>query len=104
MNDTPPVACSLDREGLAARSERWRALADRALVRRVETDSGLQIVFRAEAGVADELRELALLERECCPFAAWEVTTTDGHAELAVTGGGEEAIAAVKQMFRALRS
>jgi len=97
------VACSLDREGLADRSERWHALADRAFVRRVETDRGLQIVFRSDPGVTDELRELARLERACCRFAAWEVTTTDEHAALDVTGGGEEAIAAVKQMFRSLQ-
>jgi hypothetical protein len=65
----------------------------------VLTERGLRLVFRREAGVEDELRELAELERECCAFAGWTVRTYDERAVLEVTGANAQAVAAVQAMF-----
>src|SRR5436309_2045471 len=78
MEDIKTVACTLTETGMSERRRRWHELANRSFVCRVETERGLQMVFRA--GVGDELRELALLERDCCTFASWEVITAGGHA------------------------
>jgi len=100
MQDTKTVACSLTATGMSERRTRWHDLAGRAFVGRVVTDRGLRLEFSREA--EDELRELALLERDCCTFADWKVSTAAGHAVLDVTGDSEESIAAVKSMFRSL--
>jgi hypothetical protein len=92
------VACTLDDGQMSERRRRWHALAERAVADRTETENGLRLAFRNEAGVADELRELAALERTCCAFADWSVRGT----VLEVTGTGDEGIAAVHGMFRSL--
>jgi hypothetical protein len=104
MQDTPHVACSLTKSRMSERQRRWHDLADRAFAARVVTDRGLRLEFRASAGVEDELRELALLERDCCRFAEWHVTGDGKLAALDVTGIGDEAVGAVQQMFRTLSS
>jgi hypothetical protein len=103
MQETPTVACTLTQSGMTERRRRWQDVAARAFVRRVVTDRGLQLVFRADSGVEDELRELALLERDCCAFARWNVTTEDAYTVLDVTAAGDAGLAAVQQMFRTLR-
>ena len=96
---SPPVACTLTGEATAERRERWRGLAGRAFVERVETEHGLRLVFRDGRGVEEELQELAALERECCAFADWRV---DG-AVLEVRGYSDEGAAALRAMFGSLR-
>jgi len=100
MQETRTVACTLTDAGMSERRRRWHELADRAFVGRETTPRGIRLEFRREA--EDELRELALLERDCCAFADWEVGTDGGYAVLDVTGESDEAIAAVKGMFRSL--
>jgi len=94
------VACSLTATGMSERRRRWHALADRAFVGRETTERGIRLEFRPEAET--ELRELALLECDCCRFADWKVSPVDGYAVLDVTGNSEESIAAVQNMFRSL--
>lgn len=96
-----PVACTLNNEQLSERRRRWHELAGRAVVVRTETGRGLLLAFRGD-GVADELRQLADLERDCCAFADWTVSEADGLVVLEVAGTGDEAIAAVHAMFRLL--
>ena len=102
MQETTKLACTLTASGMSERRRRWHELAGRAFVGRTAIDHGLRLEFRAEAGVEDELRELAVLERECCAFARWNVTTTGSNAVLDVTADGDDAVAAVQQMFRRL--
>ena len=97
-----PVACTLNNERMNERRRRWHELAGRAFVERTETGRGLLLAFRGDEDVADELRELADLERDCCAFADWSVSVADGLAVLEVAGTGDEAIAAVHAMFRSL--
>jgi hypothetical protein len=96
------VACTLGPGDLARRADRWEALTGRSRVRAARTDRGLRLVFRADPGVADELRDLAALERDCCAFAAWSVHETGGELTLEVTGDGDQAIAAVQSLFPGL--
>jgi hypothetical protein len=89
---------------MGARQRRWQELAGRAFVERVETERGLRLVFRGEPGVAEELRELAALERECCAFAEWRVSSAGDDLALEVGGDSDEAAAAVRAVFRSLNT
>jgi hypothetical protein len=100
MEETKTVACTLTSTGMGERRARWHELAGHAFLGRVITERGLRLEFSREA--EGELRELALLERDCCRFAGWEVTTVDGLAVLDVTGDGDESIGAVQSMFTSL--
>ena len=91
------MRCTLTSDELATRGERWRALGAADVA---DLQNGLRLGFPAE--VEAELRELAQLERECCAFARWDVTTNGGRAVLEITADGE-AIAAVQSMFGSLR-
>jgi hypothetical protein len=64
----------------------------------------LRLLFRAERGVEDELRQLAELERDCCAFADWSVQARGKEFVLDVTAPTEEGIRAVQAMFGKLRS
>jgi hypothetical protein len=97
-----PVACTLAADDLARRAARWEALTGRSLMRATRTDSGLRLVFRAGLGVADELRDLAATERECCAFANWSVHEHGTELTLDVTADGADAIAAVQSLFPVL--
>ena len=96
------VSCSLNRDDLVERSERWRRLAALALAGREQTDQGQRLEFRAEPGVEEELTKLAALERECCAFADWTVHGGNGNVALDIRGRSEEGVAAVQAMFAIL--
>jgi hypothetical protein len=101
--DEIPVACSLSPAGLAAQAGRWERLGARAMAARTETPQGLRIEFRPEPGAEEELRALAAVEAECCPWAAWAVQTSAGRLVLDVRSAGE-GIAALHGMLTGLRS
>jgi hypothetical protein len=91
------MECTLTSDERATRGDRWRALGTADVA---DTPNGLRLSFPAAAET--ELRELAGLERECCSFARWEVTTRDGRAVLDVTAEGD-AVPAVQALFGSLR-
>jgi hypothetical protein len=91
------MRCTLTSDELATRGERWRALGAAAVA---DTTNGLRLTFPAHTEA--ELRALAELERECCAFASWEVTTQGDRAVLDIAAEGE-AVAAVQAMFGSLR-
>jgi hypothetical protein len=92
------AACRLIEDDQAARRERWLRLSDRALCEKEPTDRGVRLRFRRLAGVEDELRELAALERECCSFASWSVRREGDDVVLRVSAEGTSA-ATVRAMF-----
>ncbi|HST24453.1 MAG TPA: hypothetical protein VLJ76_00530 [Gaiellaceae bacterium] len=102
MGDDNAVACTLNTEELTDRRARWDRLVEQAFVEREPTARGQRLVFRREAGVETELRELARLEKECCAFADWEVGEEDDRVVLDVGGTADEAVAAVRAMFSRL--
>jgi hypothetical protein len=93
------IACTLNQEDLGSRRERWLVLGSRALIAVETTSGGLELVFAREPGVEDELARLAELERDCCPFATWEVASGDGRVVMDVAGKTADAIPAVQGMF-----
>jgi hypothetical protein len=97
-----PVACSLSRAGLAAQAARWVRLAALAMTRRVQTGDGLRIWFRPGPGAEEELRALAAVESDCCPWATWTVRADRGHIVLDVRSSGD-GVAALHGMFTGLR-
>src|SRR5712692_6986010 len=99
-----PIACSLDQHDLAERQQRWRALADRAIMDVASTRYGLRLRFRREPDVEAELRHLAALEQDCCSFADWTVRMQDDAWVMDVRGTSAESVPAVQQMFTSLRT
>ena len=97
-----PVACTLNQQDLKGRAERWQALSGRAGRGVSRTERGLRLTFSAVPGVAAELDELAELERECCAFATWSVTSEGDRLVLDVSANDDVAIAAVQAMFDGL--
>jgi hypothetical protein len=88
--DLPP-ACTLDAAAFAERRARWEALAERALAGRESTPGGVRLRYRAEPGVAGELRELVRLEGECCAFLDLRLRDEGGGITLEVSGPPEAA-------------
>ncbi|MGH3157915.1 MAG: hypothetical protein ACRDNF_15250, partial [Streptosporangiaceae bacterium] len=97
-----PVACTLGPGDLPSRMTRWTTVATRAAGRRSPAEHGLLLTFDAAPGVADELRALTSLERECCPFVTWSVREEATQVLVEVTGDTPEAVIAVRVMFAAL--
>jgi hypothetical protein len=98
MNELPVIACSLSADQLPERLGRWGALMDRALIARAEIPAGLRLELAPGEAVAQELRELTALERECCAFASFEVREGAGRTTLDVTSASD-GIAAVRKLF-----
>ena len=81
--DELPIACTLGAADGAARLARWRELSDaRLTVQR--TPDQLVVLYRSQRGVCEELEALVAAERECCPFAEWEVTRDAEHVLLRI--------------------
>jgi hypothetical protein len=99
-----PVACALGSADLAAQYSRWEKLMARAMTGRAETADGLRLRFRREPGAEEQLRALAAVENECCPWAAWTVRADAGQILLDVRSAGAEGIAALHGMFTGRRS
>ena len=99
--ETTPVACNLTAADLAAQARRWVGLAARAMTGRTRTARGIRISFRPGPGAENELRSLAAVERECCPWAAWTVEASADQLVLDVRSAGE-GIAALHGMFAGL--
>jgi hypothetical protein len=98
----PPVACSLSVMGLAEQAGRWGRLAARALAGHTKTADGVRLRFRPEPGAEAELRGLAAVETECCPWAIWSVEASAEQLVLDVRSAGD-GIAALHGMFTSLR-
>jgi hypothetical protein len=101
-SDQPTVACTLGTGDRVQRAARWAALTARALRQASRTERGLRLVFTASPGAEDELRSLVALERECCAFARWSVSSAGRRLTLEVSGDSEEAVGAAQALFPAL--
>lgn len=96
---TATIACSLEQDGMTERRARWRALAARAGAETAPTVRGLQVSFRADEGVADELEALVALERGCCSWADWSVRPEGRQVVLDVDGDSAAAIATLRKLL-----
>lgn len=84
-----PIACTLDAAAMGDRGDRWRALADRALVGRERAAGRATLRLASSDGVAEELRELVRLEGECCAFLDMRVEEDGGELVLSIAGPPE---------------
>lgn len=98
-----PVACTLGPEDGPARMRRWQALADRGRPSARRSAHRLEVRYEPEQGVRDELEALAVAERQCCSFLAWEVSDDGGRPVLLVTAdsGAPGDLAAIAALFGA---
>jgi hypothetical protein len=75
-----PSARTLDRslpaEDASGRLEHWRSLADHALLEKRSTERGVSLRFFGAPPVLATLTALVELERECCAWVTWEITTS----------------------------
>lgn len=82
---------------------RWEALSAKG--RPVARRSGrtLEVRYTAGPGVREELEALTALERECCPFVAWEVSREEQHPTLYVAAdpATPDDVAPIAAMFGA---
>jgi hypothetical protein len=93
-----PIACALTSADLAEQRAKWERLMAQAMTDRVPTADGVCLRFGAEPGVERELRRLAAVENECCPWAEWAVRTDARGLVLDIRSTGD-GVAAVHAMF-----
>jgi hypothetical protein len=86
-----PIACSLDAAQLAERTERWRALRELSLISSERTGATARQHYRGGRAIEMELRELAELEAECCPFLELRVDRVDAELRLQISGPPDSA-------------
>ena len=90
-----PIACSLSGGDMQDRVAEWQSLLG-GVERREEISSGLRLVFRHPAPLAD-ISRLAAAEYECCPFFSFAITVDGRGVGLEVTAPahGQELLEAV---------
>jgi hypothetical protein len=85
-----PVACTLGVTDGTAQLQRWRRLAERALVRRERETEELLLVYRADEATKTELESLLAIETTCCAFLDWQVEERADDLRLHVRGSAAE--------------
>jgi hypothetical protein len=80
------VSCSLDPPALEGRLDRWRRLADRALLESSPIPGGLRRRYRGERDVEDELRALIAAEDDCCPALTFALARAGRELVLELSG------------------
>ena len=77
---TPPIVCDMSTaiDTPEERLAEYRSLFGDHLLGRERTGAGIRFRFRAAAGVADHVRDLAVREKACCAFFDFEVDESDG--------------------------
>ena len=73
---------------------RWRALSDARLDVRRMPDHVL-VLYESQPDVHEELEALVAAERECCSFAAWELTQESEHSVLRIRSDAQGLAAVV---------
>ena len=83
------LACSLSEEDLDNRRRMIRDMLTPHLVSVDTLDNALRLVFPHTRDVQDQLESLVALERECCGFLAFDLTTGHEHITLTIEGPAE---------------
>jgi len=98
-----PVACTLGLDDGPARMLRWQRLGETADPVARRAGPVLEVRYRPEPGVREELEALAAAERQCCSFVAWTVTEDGGHPILRVVAdaGTPDDVASIAALFGA---
>ncbi|NUT39754.1 MAG: hypothetical protein HOV86_07150 [Thermoactinospora sp.] len=106
MNIPPastPVVCDMStaQDTVEERLQEYRRLFGRHLAGRERTGQGVRFLLRAEAGVEEWVRDLAVREKACCAFFAFEVSVEGEHVvwECAVSDD-DNARAVLEEFYR----
>jgi hypothetical protein len=77
-NPKPPIVCDMTTapDTTEERLARYQQLFGGHLTARERTPTGIRFRFRADAGVADEVRDLAAREKTCCAFFDFTIAET----------------------------
>ena len=76
------IACNLSRNDFKKRYAKLKELF-KSLKRRTKESTQIVLTFEIEAD--PQVRYYAALEQECCPFAHFEVNTTQSETRLIIT-------------------
>ncbi|MGA2014411.1 MAG: hypothetical protein ABSH51_28325 [Solirubrobacteraceae bacterium] len=68
-----PVACALGAGDGVRRMRRWEALSLKGHPSARRAGHRLEVAYRVEPGVREELEALVAAERQCCSFVDWEL-------------------------------
>ncbi len=98
MSQSQPIACALSAAGQVDQAARWRQLLANACIARASTEHGIRLDLRVEPTVERTLRELVVVEADCCRWATWRVGHDRASLVLHVTSTGD-GIAALHAMF-----
>jgi hypothetical protein len=79
-----PTACGLDVADGQKRVQQWQQLA-RYQLGTTRAPDRVVLRFRDLTEVHDQLRTLAVQERDCCPFLTFDVARADGALVLSIS-------------------
>lgn len=96
MSDLP-IACTLPRDGLAARLALIDALANDGLLDRTPTAAGMRVRLRDTPDIEQRTRALVAAESACCAFLDFDLDRLDGDLVLDISG--PDAARPVIEMF-----
>lgn len=83
MGDSPPIACSLTPDDLAARLGQTRQLGNSLL--EVATDGPRATLrFKGDVGTRAEVERFASMESSCCPFFEFDIRGDPSGTVLAI--------------------
>lgn len=83
VDDSVPIACSLQGTDMAQRLADWQAVTDLVFARE-PLAGGIRLVFGSDAPLR-EIARLAVAEHACCPFFAFVITVDHRGVALEVT-------------------
>ena len=96
---TPPIACRLPAEQLAAqRDTLLHGLADHA-VQRTPLPDGMRLRFSATAERMRQIDAVVRRERECCPFLEFRVGLALGRTALTLDVTGPDGAGQLLEML-----
>jgi len=81
-----PIACTLTDRQLAERRRTLLEPVQKAILRTHRLPAGYAYDFPADSETATALQNLISLERQCCPFLAFNIVETTTSIRLEVTG------------------
>jgi len=81
VSEPPPIACSLDAQGMAERGGEFASLPALSATR---TARGISVLFTRDS--EDAVRDFVRRESECCPFLDFAVAVEDAGVRLDVDG------------------
>jgi hypothetical protein len=93
-----PIACSLTPGQYQSRTADLKALADRALRSREQTDHGERLTFEAGGEVERALRAAVAAEAACCAFLTMDLQRREDHLLLDISGP-QEARPIIAELF-----